>query len=305
MQQDIDSKRALLADNTFYAFNDYLQWLAETGILGLVLLGLFIYGLVGRINGLIQVYGSRPALMGAIVSLISLFVAALFSYPFQVLPIQFTALILLGINIFFPDKKVFRNKGERIFTNVTRLIFVPLSAFFLYHSTLHIRSKNWENKAFQLSLAGRKTDVLDLYRKLATHYPAYGHHKYLYAEQCYYMNQLQKADSTLAEAQKKYIDNRVYSLKAKINFEKGNLKEAEQNYLMVIYTVPNRMMSRYDLVIFYANNKDTLKTLQWAYSIRKMPVKVRSEKTDILLNQVNQLVNELEQKPNVLKPGLQ
>lgn len=298
MHHDIDSKRALLADNTFYAFNDYLQWVVETGFLGLVLLCLFMYGLVWSINGLVQVYKNRPAFIGAVASLISLSAAALFSYPFQVLPIQFTALIMLAIIIFFPNKNFFINNGSRIFIKVIRFIFISLSAFFLYHSILHIQSKIWEFEAFQLSLAGRKTDALKLYRKLATHYPEYGHYKYLYAAHCYYMNQLQKADSALAESQKTYTDNKAYSLKARINVEKGNLKDAELYFLKAIYMVPNRMASRYEMLQFYIESKDTAKALHWAYSIKNMPVKVPSEKINWMLSQTDEFMKKISNTTN-------
>lgn len=69
-------------------------------------------------------------------------------------------------------------------------------------------------------------------------------------------------------------------------------------FLKAIYMVPNRMASRYDIVQFYIENKDTAKALHWAYSIKNMPVKVPSEKTNLLLYQTDQLITRIANKTN-------
>lgn len=298
MQHDIDSKRALLADNTFYAFNDYLQWVAETGIGGFVLLICFTILMIKRTSGLLKHYQSNPILKGAVASLISLSVSAFFSYPFQVLPIQLTALACLGIILFFPLRLVAANRAAQIVTVGIGSLYFIICAFFIYHSVCYIQTKSRERKAFQLSITGKKRDALELYKKLATHYPAHGYNKYLYAEHCYYMNETERADSALADAQKTYTDKKVYSLKARINAEKGNLKDAEQCFLKAIYMVPNRMASRYDIVQFYIEKKDTAKALQWAYSIKNMPLKVPSEKTSLMLFRTDELIKKIANKTN-------
>lgn len=298
MQHDIDSKRALLADNTFYAFNDYLQWVAETGIGGFILLACFAILLIKRISRLLKHHQNNPMLKGSVAAVISLSVSALFSYPFQVLSIQLTALACLGIILFFPMKLVAANRAAQTLIVGVRSLYFIICTFFIFHSTCYIQTKSRERKAFQFSITGKKRNALDLYKKLATHYPAYGYNKYLYAEHCYYMNETEKADSALAEAQKTYTDNKVYSLKARINVEKGNLKDAEQYFLKAIYMVPNRMASRFDIVQYYIENKDTAKALQWAYSIKNMPLKVPSEKTSLILFRTDEFIKKIANKTN-------
>jgi tetratricopeptide (TPR) repeat protein len=292
MQHDIDSKRALLADNTFYAFNDYLQWMAETGIIGLVILILLTGLLINRIKYLLKQFPENPVILGAAASLLSVSVAALFSYPFQVLPIQFLVLLNTGIIIFYPAGP--ETKRNILYTTTIRFALIGTLLFFFYHSFLHIKAKKRENKAFQLSLSGRKTEALNEYKKLAIQYPVYGHNQYLYAEHLYYINQLAAADSSLTEALKRYSDNRVYSLKARICSETGKIQEAEKYFLKAVYMVPNRMTSRYELVNFYLENKDTMNALKWAYSVSNMPVKVPSEKTKMMKNRVNELIKKLQ-----------
>ncbi len=41
--RSLDDNISLLADNTFYAFNDILQWIIETGIVGFLIFVLFLF----------------------------------------------------------------------------------------------------------------------------------------------------------------------------------------------------------------------------------------------------------------------
>jgi O-antigen ligase len=47
--RSLDNNISLLADNTFYAFNDTLQWIIETGIVGFLILVLFFAFLIRRV----------------------------------------------------------------------------------------------------------------------------------------------------------------------------------------------------------------------------------------------------------------
>lgn len=279
---DIDSKRALLADNTFYAFNDYLQWAAETGIIGVLTLGLALFYLIKRTRVIQRISPHKPITRAVAASLLCLAVAALFSYPLQTIPGQFLGLILVGIILFYPLE--IKTAAWRVISVIIRFMYISLSAYFLIHSIYNIKSKIGEEKAYKLELYGFKAEAMKEYKTLSHYYPSNGYNTFKYAELQYYRNQLNEARITLEVAQKTYIDNRVYKLKAKIENELGNFREAEKYYLKTVYMVPNRMLSRYDLMNFYISCRDTLGAIKWAHSILNMPVKVPSEKTKMMLN---------------------
>ncbi|MEO8405257.1 MAG: O-antigen ligase family protein, partial [Chitinophagaceae bacterium] len=78
------TKELLLADSTKYAFNDYLQFVTETGIMGFVLLlimVLIIFRLIKNAFKDREVY--PPQLIIAVTQLISIAVAAFFNYVFS------------------------------------------------------------------------------------------------------------------------------------------------------------------------------------------------------------------------------
>lgn len=78
-----------------------------------------------------------------------------------------------------------------------------------------------------------------------------------------------------------------------MNNELGNYKEAEKEYQISLYMVPNRMKSRYDLMNLYLQQKDTANAIYWANSILEMPVKIPSQVTRQLQIQTKGLLSRL------------
>ncbi|WP_415861399.1 O-antigen ligase family protein [Thalassobellus suaedae] len=87
-----ETPEALVADNTYYAFNEWLQYAVENGLTGGVFLALFLYALF-KVN-----VDKKEQFMVAISfsGLLAISGFALFSYPMQILPIKMIIVILLG-----------------------------------------------------------------------------------------------------------------------------------------------------------------------------------------------------------------
>lgn len=292
---DIDSRRALLADNTFYAFNDYLQWGIETGIAGVFAMLLSLYLLIRRIRWLQRKYENKKILVASAATLICIGVAALFSYPLQIIPIQTIVLICIGIILFHPGsrQKAENRVGFRI-TWLFRTLFCGLACIFIVSSMRVMQRKAGVKEAFELAITGYKKQALAKYEELIMRFPKHGDIIYLYAEQLYYTNRLHEALSAIKEAKKYYVDNKVYSLEAKIEDELDLREEAENSYLRAVYMVPNRMRSRFDLLNYYLNQRDTMKAVYWANSILGMPVKIPSEITANLQGQTKKILLKID-----------
>lgn len=288
----IDNKRALLADNTFYAFNDYLQWITETGIIGLLVLVLLIYLSISRIIFLLK--NSRPIIIATTSALICVAVAALFSYPLQVLPIQGLVLVCLSVIAFQRSLPTERGKLQRIISLSYTLFIVVMSIGFIAKLWNDYSSKKMEKEAFNLARSGYKTEAINQYKQLVEKHPGSGYNYFHYAQQLYYTNQLPAAYETLTKGMLYYVDNKVYKLKADIEQELRMYAEAEKSYLRTIYMVPNRMGSRVDLLNFYINRNDTMKALYWAKSIINMPIKVPSERIDKMLLETKVILKNIQ-----------
>ena len=288
---DIDSKRALLADNTFYAFNDYLQWIIETGIAGLAAMAMMFYLLTHRIKNIRKLSGNKSTIMAATSSLLCIGIAALFSYPLQVIPIQAMTLIGIGIIVVYPASV--KGKLNHLTGIISKIFFSITAVLFLINSARVIQRKIDVKTAFEFALTGYKKQAIAQYGSLIKRFPRQCDIMYLYAEQLYYSNRLPEALSAINKARNYYVDNKLYSLKAKIEDELGKKSEAEASYLHALYMVPNRMGSRFNLLNFYSNQKDTVNAVRWAKSIINMPVKVPSEQTERMLSETKKILQQI------------
>lgn len=282
----INSKEALLADNSFFAFNDYFQLVIENGILGIVFLIVFSTFLYKQIKA--SLINNSPIFIAATSSLICILITALFSYPFQFLPIAIQSLFCLSI-INSSTPKQISNKASKIL-NPT---FVLLGVVCLVHYCFYYSYQQKAKLASDLSRAGYKTKAIEKYKQLGNCYIKDGNVLYKYAQELYYTNNTKDAANVLEDAKRQLSTNEIYKLSASINMELKNYKQAEQDYKTAINMVPNRMLSRKELLDFYIVQKDTVNAIFWANSILNMPVKVPSTITKNTQQRTAQILLQL------------
>ena len=289
----IDSNEALLADNTFYAFNDLWQLLIEVGTIRFAVLVTIVIIIFRHFSNYIIRLDKAHLFYGAMSGLLCITVASLFSYPFQVFSIQLTALVYSAVVLFSltASNKHFRGSkwpllGAKAFCCAGILILC-------YQGCIKILFIEKSNEAFDLARAGYKREALSTYASLQHSFIMSGPALFSYAKQLYNSNRLTEARTVLDEARKYYVDNEVYKLSASIAYEQGQLAQAEKDYRTSMYMVPNRMRSRYELFNFYLITKDTPNAITWGHSILQMPVKVPSTITQNLKKQTSHILRQV------------
>lgn len=96
----IDSSEALLADNTYFAFNDPFQLIIELGIFGFIIFFIFFIFLLKRFISDFKIdFFGNDYLKGAYMTVFCFLIGSLFSYPFHIL--SFLPLFILSIVIIF------------------------------------------------------------------------------------------------------------------------------------------------------------------------------------------------------------
>lgn len=290
---NIDSKEALLADNTFFAFNDLLQAVIENGLVALLFLAAIILFLVLQIKKAKTNADNKHFFTASVASLLCIVTGTLFSYPLQILPIAIQATLCLCIINSFETEKNFQIELPEIGRKIVSTVFILLSTLLLLHFSFYFNYKRESNQAFELKRAGFRQKAIDKYEHLNSSYIQDGNMLYLYAQELYYINQLTQARETLNRAKKSYCTHDVYKLSAAIESELKNYKQAEADYKTAINMVPNRMASRNELFGFYLERKDTASAIYWANSILNMPVKVASEKTKNIRQKTKKILNRL------------
>jgi O-antigen ligase len=293
----IDEGEALLADNTFYAFNDYWQLMIENGITGLLLMGVFIGLLIVRVKKITTTGENKGLFMAAVSSLLCVFVTALFSYPYQNLPVLVQAVFCLAIiNSFsIKDEKLFTFSFSEIISGTGKLLFCFTLLVIEYYFIVY---KYKSREAFTLSMKGHRANAIHLYRELANSCLRDGNNLYLYAQELYYSKKLKLAVKILEIQKDFYVDHKYYTLIAQINKELGNYQDAESAFQRAINMVPNRIVSRRNIMWFYYERHDTSKVISWARSILGMSIKVPSETILRSQQEAAKMIRELSRIKN-------
>jgi Tfp pilus assembly protein PilF len=173
------------------------------------------------------------------------------------------------------------------------IIFLLVAACFFINFLSHLKVIDAEKKAFKLQITGYNSEAKNEYKKLLSSNHNHGYNYYSYAELLYFSKRLTEAEKVLNSGLRYYTEHKVYRLKAVIEKELGKFTHAEKSFLKALYMVPNRMESRFNLMNFYIEVKDTIKARYWAYSILKMPVKIRSYRTEVMIKATKKLLGGL------------
>lgn len=213
---DIDSSEALLADNSFYAFNDHWQLLLEGGVIGFlfytVAIGLFIrQHMTGRTTDL-----NNPLHTAVMASLFCVAIGAAFSYPLHLYPVTLHLVVCLALlqSLSHRSSEVhgLPRHGKKLFSRTATVAAVILIGHFAYVVFYQIQKQ----RAINISRAGFRKKAAAIYQQLCTSsYIRDGHTCYLYSRELYALNQLERAAVALDKGSVYYYAQDVVRLSAK------------------------------------------------------------------------------------------
>lgn len=259
----------VLANNSYYAFNEYIQFLVEQGVASVVFIILAILFLLKRAHREKEIIK-----IGALSSLIVLLVNSLTSFPMHVSSVQVVALLFVSIISADTSNTIrFKVKG----------LYLLIIAFFLSFAThceylIYMGLKHWEN-GFYYTLVGEDKHAKDEYK--------YGYHllgsngEFLYNFGLLYLrdNDYKKSLYLFNRAVSSYSSDELYLNRGYCYHMLKNYKLAEANYLKSSYIVPHRFLPKYYLLLLYIELDDKIKIKEVATAIVHQEVKIPSKTT--------------------------
>lgn len=282
----------LLADNTYFAFNDYWQLVLEWGIIGgvlLLLVGMFIFYMA------IQVCRSNvrlwPMYGTAAVFLIAIALAACFNHVFEQFYIQITFFICLSIIL---QGYIIRFTRVSALACISMLLFIGGVLVFaeFSHKILAKKAyKHWYEGEVMLRL-GYVNESLENFEKAYPSLQSNGTFLVGYADLLTSISRFEEAITKYDEALKLRVHNSIYITLAHCYYELGLLEDAEQALVYAVHMVPNRFESRLALFDFYMETDRTAEAREWGKSILDLPIKVPSTHIDQIKRDVAQRIPE-------------
>lgn len=274
------------------SFNDPLQMLLETGIIGL---GLFAFLNAGVLYSGFTGISSAPRAAAPIQPYISAVVLALisfsfFSYPLHSIPILYAYLLLLAVAARLSSKKwtIRLTKWQW----PTLAIALAIGLLFITRTALKRNQSMmmWEDANDLTGIDNRK--AIDLYNQA---FPDLNHislflHEYatlLYSEKDYArcIPILEAAKLNMAGIETLLLLGKAYT-------QLNEYEKAKTNFVLATRMVPGNFESNYLLVKLYLANHQEGPARLLAKKIVTMPVKVPSAAIDQIISEMNALLQQ-------------
>lgn len=269
---DFTQKEVALADNTRHAFNDYFQWIIETGIIGFALL---LTVLVASICGTRKMFRGNDTQSWIFYffygQLAAIVFAAIFTHIFERQVLQYLFIISLAIICYYNLPSLHSITAMvSIFIISLLIIYNNRSAIFL---SVHYQKYKVAKSLFQ---AGYLKEAQAQYQNQFEYLKDDQQFLLDFATVEIALNNYPRAEDMLERCMLYNNGNLVQFQLADCYFANGKYKMAEHFYRNSINSVPNRFISRHKLLQFYLNRKQYTKAKQVAEEIILLPVKISS-----------------------------
>jgi tetratricopeptide (TPR) repeat protein len=269
------TKEFLLAGNSFYAFNDYWQFVIEKGVQGILLILITTYILFVNFKKRHKDTPNDQILKFLTAIFIIICVAAFFTHVFNYKPFRVIVIIII-LYILLPRQTIIVNK---YFLN---LIF-PLLTLIVFTSQYYFEIKNINNyrrleKAKILLTTGYINESISIYNKLFTSLKNDISFLKEYADALEGTDNLTRKLQILNIILSQYSDNSTFLKLAKAYEEMGKYNLAEKAYLQSVNMVPNKFVPKELLYRFYIRHNRKKEAEHWKQIILTMPVKIPSER---------------------------
>lgn len=274
-----ETQEALVADNTYYAFNEFIQFVVENGVIGVFLFISVLYVIIKFSSAKENNYLSTILKT----SLLSIGVFAFFSYPVQILPIKLIIVVLLAALSKLGQNKIKPFINFKIGTRIK----LTLKAFviggvltttifsFKYIYKLNTGFKNW-----QLALNSYQySDYESAIQEYEAAYPELknnGEFLMNYGKALSIYKQDKKAIQILEKA-KTHLNTTI--IETTLGDAYKNIKqynEAEIAYKHAANMIPSRFYPPYLLAKLYDESGQKEKALVMAKTILEKEVKIPS-----------------------------
>ncbi len=272
-------ERQLAADNTYEAFNLILQTLVEYGVLGFIVIAMFIYLFVKQQKIIPTAANGNWHQKGSLGCVMSIFVCSFFSNPFHVTPILAIFTLYLATVCQIRNNNDSSNKSNVL----TRIVLMVSCMAIVYCCYRKFRAENSWYKASELSkyndYASAKKYYVQAYPILKTD----GRFLFNYGAEAFLAKDSILARDLLEKSRNYASSNDLYMYLGDYYFAAGDFTTAEKHYLHAAFMVPSHLFPKYKLVKLYARWEKTIEREFWRKKALMFPIKIRSSLTDDLL----------------------
>ncbi len=265
-------KEKMVAGNIRFAFNDYLQIAASTGIIGLILFLLFIGTSIFPFSN----DKNNPYLVIFKTGIVALLLMSLFSYPMQRLSTQLNFFFFIAIINALGHKRVKTvNINNRVKTALAIVMIILPVLFIKMQWKKYQANLQWKKIAIKAQ-TGQREMVFGEYNKLL---PVLAHNPFFlfnYGAELSVAGHYKEGLKILSKAKPMIYDADVFIYTGNCYLGLQQYKQAEEAYMEAIHLKPYLFIPRYQLVHLYFHSGDNEQAVQMAKEIIALEPKVNT-----------------------------
>lgn len=296
-----ETQETMVADNTYYAFNEGLQFVTENGLLGSLF---FIIAILVLFKIDVKEKDKRLSLI-AKTGLLTIGVFSCFSYPAQILPVKLVMIFLLAIlSNSYPEPYQLKNGEDKKKRWAFKTIVLLLGGFGMYQTSAYVRSLDsgfivW-GYAIRSYQYGDYNNALNEYASIYPVFKKNGDFLMNYGKALSMAGEHYKAIDILEQA-KPYLNTTVIetglgdSYKAIQKYDK-----AEAAYQQGVNMIPSKFYINYLLAKLYDDSGQVDKAVLIARKLMVKEVKIPSAAIKEIHVEMRNILRKHE-KPEVLK----
>ena len=265
-----------------YAFNEYLQLGVEGGILPMAIfitMSIIVIWHLAKNNSVLVSVS------------VALYVSALFSYPLQVMPLVLVNTFLLAYSASVSPSLWIKTVPPLILFIITT-ISLCLLIVSIKHITTYLKTLSVFESAHTLYSVGAYESAIDKYASITscTFLPI--EYYYEYGHALHRMGRWDESNEYLKIGSERSNDPMFHNIIGKNHQAKGMISDAEEEYTVAHFLVPNRLYPLYLLAVLYYENGQREKFDAIAKEVMNFNPKVPSQITDSLKKQIQYIVEQ-------------
>ncbi|AOW10604.1 hypothetical protein EM308_14495 [Flavobacterium gilvum] len=290
-EKNRETRETMVADNTYYAFNEFLQFIVENGLIGFMFLMVTAFILFKVKAKEDYKYLSLVAKTG----LFGIAVFACFSYPMQILPIKLVLVFLVSTlsNIDGDTYQLKYNQSkERSWAFKT--VILVLGAICIYQTNLYASNLNkgfivWEN-ALNSHQYGDYNEAISAYKSVYTVFNRDGDFLMNYGKTLAIVGEYHKAIEVLKQA-KCFLNTSVIETSLGDSYKAiKQYNKAEAAYQNAINMIPSHFYPNYLLAKFYDDSGQEQKAVVLAQKILSKKIKIPSTAIDEIHEEMREIL---------------
>lgn len=288
-----EAQEVLVADNTYYAFNEFVQLTVENGIIGFILLIIVLF----NIFGITATKENKHLFVVTKINFLAIGIFAFFSYPLAILPIKIIIVFLLAITGSLDNIKIIQYNLKKIYFKplVIKTLMAAVSVTIILISVKYINNISTSYRTWNYALSSYQyrdyENAIETFEEVYPMLKSNGEFLMNYGK-ALSISKHENAVKILEQAKLHLNTTIIETALGDAHKKQQQYSKAEKAYRQAADMIPTRFYPLYLLAKLYEESGQKNKAIKMAKNILKKDIKVPSKAIEEMQEEVRVLLEK-------------